>query len=50
MKLYLTLPNEDRSSLRYEKVVFLYSLAKMHIERMDHLKLEEIAEDIGTTI
>jgi alanyl-tRNA synthetase len=40
----------DMKRLRLKNVVYLYRLAKEHLSRMDHLKLEEVEENIGVVI
>ena len=71
MKLYLTLPYEERENakdakdakdakekdgswllerLKYSNVIYLFNLTSMHLKRMDHLKLDDVEEDIGIAI
>ena len=55
MKLYLTLPEDDKitpelEKFRYLKVIYLYELAANHIKSLDHLKLDQINEKIDVVI
>lgn len=51
MKLYLTLPEEGELDVfKYKNTIFLYWLGMKHIQRLDHLKLEEIKEKIDVVI
>lgn len=51
MKLYLTLPEEgELDAFKYKNTIFLYWLGMKHIQRLDHLKLEEIKEKIDVVI
>lgn len=52
MKLYLTLPQEDSAlePFKYRNVVDLYWFSMEHLERIDHLKLDEVTERIDVVI
>ena len=40
----------ELNEMRFKNVVYLYELAVKHIDRLDHLKLEDIEENIEVVI
>lgn len=40
----------DLRILKLKNVIYLYRLARKHIERMDHIKIDEISENIDVVI
>ena len=64
MKLYITLPSlqewqnivgdkmewSDCVKLKVRNIVYLYELSINHVKKMDHLKLQQIDEDIDVVI